>query len=74
MKKKNRAAQALGRLGGKARAKALSADELAQIGRKGGRSRAKNLTAEQRSASARRAVEARIAKYGQQRRKPKDNK
>ena len=71
--KKNRAAQALGRLGGKARAKALSADELARIGRKGGRSRAKNLTAEERSASARKAVEARIAKYGQQRRKRKDN-
>ncbi len=66
---KNKAAQALGKLGGRARAKALSDAELTAIGRKGGKARAKNLTAAERSAIARKAVEARIAKYRQQRRK-----
>ena len=59
----------LGRLGGKARAKALSSEEIAKIGSKGGRIRAKNLTAEQRSEIARKAVHTRIAKHKQQRRK-----
>ena len=69
MSKKNPAAQALGRLGGKARAKALSKAELSKIGALGARARRKKLTAEERSAIARKAVQARIAKYGQKQRK-----
>jgi hypothetical protein len=65
--KKNAAAQALGKLGGTARAKALSAAELSKIGKQGAKARAKKLTAAQRSEIARRAVQARIAKHGQQR-------
>jgi hypothetical protein len=65
MSKKNPAAQALGRLGGKARAKALSEAELSEIGTLGGQARRKKLTAEERSAIARKAVQVRIAKYGQ---------
>jgi len=61
-KKKNPAAQALGKLGGKARAKALSANELSQIGKKGAEARRKSLTAAQRSEIARKAVAAREAK------------
>jgi general stress protein YciG len=62
MTKKNAAAQALGQLGGKARAKALSAEELTEIGKKGARARLKKLTAAQRSAIAKKAVAAREAK------------
>jgi hypothetical protein len=69
MSKKNPAAQALGRLGGKARARSLSEANLSKIGKMGGEARRKKLTAEQRSESARRAVQARIAKYGQKQRK-----
>jgi hypothetical protein len=69
MSKKNPAAQALGRLGGKARATALSEAELSEIGTLGGQARRKKLTAEERSAIARKAVQARIAKYGQKQRK-----
>jgi hypothetical protein len=67
--KKNPAAQALGKLGGTARAKALSAAELSKIGKRGGKARAAKLTAAQRSEIARKAVQARIAKHGQQKRK-----
>ena len=67
--KKNPAAQALGKLGGKARAKALSAAELSEIGKQGAKARSKKLSAAERSEIARKAVEARIAKHGQQRRK-----
>jgi hypothetical protein len=67
--KKNTAAQALGKLGGTARAKALSAAELSKIGKKGAKARAAKLTAVQRSEIARKAVQARIAKHGQQKRK-----
>jgi len=42
-----------------------------ELGRLGGKARARKLTAEQRSESAHRAVLARIAKYQQQRHKPK---
>lgn len=70
--KKNPAAQALGKLGGKARAKALSASELSKIGRKGAEARKQKLTAAQRSEIARKAVKARIAKYGQEQRKEKN--
>ncbi len=68
--KKNTAAQALGRLGGRARAKALSPDELSEIGKVGAKARSQKLNAAQRSEIARKAVEARIKKHGQQR-KPK---
>lgn len=67
--KKNKAAQALGKLGGAARAKALSSAELSKIGRQGAKARAAKLTAAQRSEIARKAVQARIAKHGQQKRK-----
>lgn len=67
--KKNPAAQALGKLGGTARAKALSESELSRIGKSGARARQKKLSAEQRSEIARKAVQARIAKYGQQTKK-----
>jgi hypothetical protein len=69
MSKKNPAAQALGRLGGIARAKALSEAELSKIGTLGARARRKKLTAEERSEIARKAVQARIAKYGQKTKK-----
>jgi hypothetical protein len=67
--KKNPAAMTLGRLGGKARAKALTPAELSKIGKKGAKARTSKLTASERSDIARKAVEARIAKHGQQRRK-----
>lgn len=67
--KKNPAAQALGQLGGKARAKALSAEELSKIGKKGAQARLKSLTAAERSQIAKKAVQARIAKHKQQSRR-----
>lgn len=60
--KKNTAAQALGKLGGKARAKALSDSELSEIARKGAEARASKLSAAKRSEIARKAVQARIEK------------
>jgi hypothetical protein len=69
MSKKNPAAQALGRLGGTARAQALSEAELSKIGMLGAQARRKKLTPEERSEIARKAVRARIAKYGQKQRK-----
>jgi hypothetical protein len=69
MSKKNPAAQALGRLGGRARAQALSGAELSKIGKLGAQARRKKLTPEERSEIARKAVRARIAKYGQKQRK-----
>jgi hypothetical protein len=63
--KKNPAAQALGQLGGKARAKALSAAALSKIGKKGAQARQKSLTAAERSQIAKKAVQARIAKHKQ---------
>jgi hypothetical protein len=44
MKKKNPAAVALGRLGGKARAKKTSTAELSEIGRLGGKARWKKVS------------------------------
>lgn len=64
--KKNAAAQALGKLGGKARAKSLSDSQLSEIGRQGATARAIKLSAAERSEIARKAVQARIAKQGQQ--------
>jgi hypothetical protein len=63
--KKNPAAQALGKLGGKARAKALSDAELSEIGKKGATARTSKLSAAERSEIAKRAVQARIAKQRQ---------
>jgi hypothetical protein len=68
---KNPAAKALGKLGGKARAKALSESELSKIGKKGAEARKRKLNAAQRSEIARKAVQARITKYGQQRKEHK---
>ena len=64
--KKNPAAQALGKLGGKARAKALSKAKLSEIARMGAEARASNLSAAKRSEIARKAVQARIAKQRKQ--------
>jgi hypothetical protein len=59
-RRKNPAAVQLGKLGGKARAKKLSAEELSDIGRKaglaGGRARAEALTNERRAEIARKAA------------------
>lgn len=63
---KNRAAVALGKLGGKARARALTPEALSEIGRMGGgvggAARAAALTPEQRAEIARKAAAARWAK------------
>jgi hypothetical protein len=63
---KNPHAVALGSLGGKARAEALSEDELSRIGRKagkkGGKARANSLTKEERKRIAKTAAAARWAK------------
>jgi hypothetical protein len=68
MAKKNPAAQTLGHLGGKARARSLTKAELSKIGKKGAQSRLEKTTAAERSKIARKAVQARIAKYGQTKR------
>jgi hypothetical protein len=59
--KKNLAAQALGKLGGRARAKLLTDAQLSEIGKKGGAARASKLSAAERSEIASKAVQARIA-------------
>lgn len=61
-KKKNPNAVALGRSGGKARAKSLSAAERSAIARKAGNARLKKITDEQRERIARQAAQARWAK------------
>ncbi len=61
-KKKNPHAQALGSLGGKARAKSLSDDEMARIASEGGKARAAKLTPAERKRIARLAVAARERK------------
>jgi hypothetical protein len=60
--KKNPHAQALGSLGGRARAKRLSSAEMTKISRKGGKARAAKLTASERSRIAKLAVAARERK------------
>jgi dihydrodipicolinate synthase/N-acetylneuraminate lyase len=60
--KKNPHAQALGRLGGKARAERLSDSEIAKIASKGGKARAEKLTAAERKQIAQMAVAARARK------------
>lgn len=59
---KNAAAQALGRLGGKARAESLSAEDLSRIGTAGAKALHENRTQEQRSEAARKAALARHRK------------
>jgi hypothetical protein len=61
-KKPNPHAQALGALGGKARANNLTDAEIAGIASKGGKARAANLSAAERSRIARLAVAARERK------------
>jgi dihydrodipicolinate synthase/N-acetylneuraminate lyase len=60
--KKNPNAQALGSLGGKARAKNLSEAQVTQIASKGGKARAATLSAAERSRIAKLAVAARERK------------
>jgi hypothetical protein len=60
--KKNPHAQALGSLGGRARAERLSSAEMTKISRKGGKARAAKLTASERSRIAKLAVAARERK------------
>jgi hypothetical protein len=61
-KKPNPNAQALGSLGGKARAKNLSEAEIAKIASQGGKARAAKLSAAELSRIAKRAVAARERK------------
>jgi hypothetical protein len=61
-KKLNPNAQALGSLGGKARARNLSAAEVVKIASKGGKARAATLSAAERSRIAKLAVAARERK------------
>jgi hypothetical protein len=62
MKKKNPNAQALGSLGGQARAKNLSAAAISEISSKGGKARASKLSAAERRRIAKLAVAARERK------------
>jgi hypothetical protein len=62
MDKKNPNAQALGRLGGKARAVNLSRREISEIASKGGKARASKLSAAERRRIAKFAVAARERK------------
>ena len=59
---KNPNAQALGKLGGDARAENLSGVEIAEIASKGGNARAAKLSAAERSRIAKLAVAARESK------------
>ena len=62
MKKKNPAAQQLGRLGGLVRGKQLTKAELSEMGKKGGQARAAKLSAAERRRIAKLAVAARERK------------
>ena len=64
--KKNPHAQALGHLGGTARAENLPQSEINKIASKGGKARAKKLSAAKRSEIAKKAVAARERKRAQQ--------
>ncbi len=67
MKKKNPAAVALGKLGGKARAESLTAEERTAIASKAAIQRAKSLTRAERRRIAMLGVKARLArKKGEQ--------
>jgi hypothetical protein len=60
--KKNPHAQALGRLGGKARSEKLPQAEISRIASEGGKARARSLSAAERSRIAKLGVEARERK------------
>ena len=62
---KNPNAQALGSLGGSARAKKLSSAELKKIASEGGKARARKLSAAQLTEIAKKAVAAREGKRAQ---------
>jgi hypothetical protein len=62
MVRKNAAAVALGRLGGKARAKSLSASQRSEIAKVAALARSKKLTAAERRRIAMLGVKARLAK------------
>jgi dihydrodipicolinate synthase/N-acetylneuraminate lyase len=66
-RKKNPHAQALGTLGGKARARNLSAANIAEIASKGGKARAAKLSAAERKRIAKLAVAARERKKRERR-------
>jgi len=63
--KKNPHAQALGSLGGRARAEQLSPSEMTKIASKGGKARAEKLSAADRKRIAKAAVAARERKRAQ---------
>jgi len=67
MKKPDPHAQALGKKGGKARAKNLSEAEIAKIASKGGKARAAKLSAAELSRIAKLAVQARERKRAKER-------
>lgn len=64
--KKHEAAAMLGRLGGKARAKALTASQRSAIAKKAGKARLKKLTKAERRRIALKAIRARWAKKGRE--------
>jgi len=64
-KQPNAHAQALGALGGRARAENLSEDRLKEIARQGGRARAAQMSASERKRIAKLAVAARERKRAQ---------
>jgi hypothetical protein len=64
--KKNPHAQALGYLGGTARASSLPQSEISEIASKGGKARAESLSAARRREIAKKAVAARERKRAQQ--------
>jgi hypothetical protein len=61
VKKKNPAAVALGKLGGKATLKSIGSEGFAEMGKKGGKGRLKTMTPEERTAIATKAGKARAA-------------
>ena len=65
-KEKNSAAVALGRLGGKARAKRLSKKKLSEIGKRGAEARAEKLSPRRRQEIARHAALVRSEKRRQE--------
>lgn len=64
MKTKNSAAVALGKLGGMARGKSLTAEEREESARKAGKARLNTMTTKQRRDIAKKAAAARWAKKG----------
>jgi hypothetical protein len=70
-KEKNPHAQALGHLGGTARANSLPQSQISEIASQGGKARAESLSAARRREIAKKAVAARERKRAQQQRKGK---